>query len=1010
MITFVKTWFFLLFFLLSGSLFSQSLPDAPLWERKYGKSGQDVITDITENWRGEIIAVGTSNNGMYGGKDIYLVIHDASMNAFTEHYIGRDADDGANSVANMPDGRILVAGYSSMPKKVVNKSYKGGKDGWLLFLNEKGVLEQEIILGTAQDEEFVNAFVLAQDTLLAVGNISSKAWLVMTTSSGNIIWEKVIQHNGKFTNINHAIMVKDQLFTVGYVEEKGIKSMWMAAFNKQGTKLWEKVIPTKTAAEGYKILQINEERLGIVGYAKDHNIRENGIYYTIDYSGNLANYVSVGGREDDRFLDAYLLQNGRIAAVGRSKSFSRGSRRDRIWTVILNEKDDKYEVKDEAFYGSKLNDESYAIFQRSSGGILSAGRTSQDILKSSQGWIGQFTKSLTPDELKKNLQVTPLSVKYNNGEAILPKERAYLPMTIQNPNKDGAIQLKAKITKKQSDAPLLADIILPVIPKLSTKAVYLPILLPDTLIKSGVYSYEIEIVQADKVVSERIPFELSVGESPVIEMLLTLADVSTALRRDKLNNISLTVQNTGNVMLKNVSCLILENTLQNQPSIFLSSIEKNAVKTFDIPYKIASDYPLDSIWLKLRLIDETLSFTKVVTLALPIKDELSISKPDTLLKPNKDFITAIWLHPNPDYYSEPKIVWDEEEIMLQVKTISSKTIDKQNFCLEVNGTPCSTGAKMDEVTLKGSSFSRTFIQKVTLKEGTNLIKAVIENDAGVTSTEELELIYSPRKPILHVVSIGVPALDLKYTTKDARDFVKAIQGPSKLNQAFQSIFLDTLTLSTNTTKTEILKTLRRLQYRFDDKQIMPQDLVVIFISAHGLSTTQGEFRIAASDYDSPFMQETSLDFEKEIINYISNINCQKLFFIDACHSGAGNQNGFSSQASGTDVVGVINSQKDINLILSCGANEYSYEDDNWRNGAFTKVLVQTFQNFAQQPSDLDTNGDNKLDINELYKQLQLKVPQLVQTKRPKPQTNQYPLLISARKDNPIILFQLPDKE
>lgn len=1006
-----KLWLFLFFFIINGILTSQSLPDKPLVEKLYGKSGQDIITDITENWRGDIIATGTSNNGINGGKDIYLAILDPSLASFKERYIGRNSNDGANRITNMPDGRILIAGYSSMPKnKVPNKSYKGGKDGWLLILDEAGQLEQEIILGTLADDELIKAFIIDQDTLIAVGNSAGSVWLVSTDIQGNVIWEKTIQSENKVTQINNALIIGKQLFTIGYVEEKGIKKMWLAAFDNKGKQLWEKVIPTKTATEGYKLLEISKERIGIIGYAHDQNIRENGIYYLIDYSGNLANYISLGGREDDRFLDAHHLHNGRIAAIGRSKSFARGSRRDRIWTVILNEKDGKYEVKEEAFYGSKMEDNGYTIFQRSSGGIISAGRSSQDILKSSQGWIAQLTKPVEPSEIKKELQITTFSVKYNNGETLKPKQRAYLPIEISNPNEKGVVQLKVNIIKKQSNAPELNSVILAPLQEKTTRKDYLPILLPDTIIESGIYNYEIQITQAGKVISEAVPFELHVGEGEVAKILVKLSAPSIRLKRNQDNNIAIEVQNVGNIDLNNMTAIVLENTSSNQPNIFLGNIEKATSKIYNVSYKIAADYPLDSLWLKIRFIDETLSFTEVVDISLAIEDELTVSKADTLAKTSMDFITAIWLHPNPDYYSEPRIVWNEDEIVLQVKGISNKSIDKQNFCLEVNGQPCTTGAKMDEVTLKGSRFSRTFIQKVKLEEGINTVKAVISNTSGITSTETLELIYSPRKPILHIVSIGVPSVDLKYTTKDARDFVSAIQGPLASNQAFQSVFLDTLTLESNTTKTEVLKTLRRLQYRFDDKQIMPQDLIIIFISAHGISTNKGEFRIATSDYDSPFLQETSLDFEKEIINYLNTINCQKLFFIDACHSGAGKQEGFSAQASGTEIVDVVNTRKDINLLLSCGANEYSYEDDNWQNGAFTKVLVQTFQNFEQQPSNFDLNKDNKLDINELYQQLQVKVPQLVQSKRPKPQTSQYPLLISKSAEKPIILFQLPDKK
>lgn len=340
------------------------------------------------------------------------------------------------------------------------------------------------------------------------------------------------------------------------------------------------------------------------------------------------------------------------------------------------------------------------------------------------------------------------------------------------------------------------------------------------------------------------------------------------------------------------------------------------------------------------------------------------------------------------------MVWPQEEITVQVKIVSNQPISKQQFCLEINGQPCPTGVKFDEVQIKGDRNSKTFSQQIRLVHGENILKVNVQTPNGPVNGDPLKIIYTPSKPNLHILSIGVPSTDLKYTIKDARDFAQALAVPQ--NKAFGKIFVDTLLTEERTTKTEILKALRRLQYRYGDLQILPKDLLVIFVSGHGLGAYDGTFRLAASDYDAPFIQETSLDFEQEIVNYLQSLPCQKLFFVDACHSGT---------VFGSGISGIAAKKTNLNMLLSCQPKEYSYEDDAWENGAFTHALVRCFKAFSKQEAHMDANADNKLDALELFKFAEKEVPQLVEKKRPKANTSQRPNLFLAESGKAMILFE-----
>ena len=991
-----------------GTLGAQSLPNEPVLEKLFGKSGQDVLTDLVENGQEELAAVGTSSRGTNGGSDIYWVLLDKKLQLKQERYIGRDGDDGAHAIHLAADGRYLVAGYSTMPsgKSRLRERYQGGRDGWLLVLNEKGQTEQEVLLGTKVDDEFTNVFPLPNGDWLLAGNSGNRAWFVRVNRLGEVVWDKKLQYHRLLTQVNSAILTFDnQLFATGYVLDGVNRQMWLAAFDVEGNKIWDKIIPATEASEGLDIAVIDDKTLGITGYVYDAKQRENGFFSKIDRNGNQLAYQSLGGREDDRLFGLKTLSNGKIVLVGRGKSFERGSRRDRAWTLILN-KDGT--TDEENFYGSKTTDESYAVLQRRDGSLVMAGLSSQNILKSTQGWLAHLTQPRKPSELENRINAKFDYIFYANQSYLQPGERAFVPVQLHNPNNKGATHLRVVFAPESPDSPLLNAVTLNSLPTQTTAQAYLPIVLPANA-PEGFYRYRVQFFSGEKAVSEALPFDLRVGGLAVPKLRVVVIEQPTELQRGAVQRTKFTIENTGLATAQNVSLFINGVSEMRVPaSIALGDLAAGERKQYELPYELTATYPLDSAWLRVRVADVSLQYTDALELKMPVRGDITSVKVDTSSK--RDFVTAVWLNPNPDQYDRHEIVWNEGEIIIQVKVVSSKGLDKQHFCIEINGRTCQEGAKLDEVSLKGTKFSRTFYQKIKLGEGTTTIKAIVQNDAGRTETEPLRVIFAPRKPNLHLISIGVPAVDLKYTTKDARDFAKAIQGLGKSNAAFQAIFVDTLFTEATTTKTEILKTLRRLQYRFDDRQIAPQDLILVFVSSHGLSTAQGEFRIAASDYDGPFLQETSLDFEKEMINYLNPINCRKLFFVDACHSGAGGQEAFSLQASGTTIAELAAAQKGLNLLLSCRANEYSYEDDNWQNGAFTKTLVQTLEQFAQHKSGLDLNGDNALNIEELYQNVQKQVPQLVQSKRPKPQTSQTPLLILANAQVPMILFQLSEKK
>ena len=96
------------------------------------------------------------------------------------------------------------------------------------------------------------------------------------------------------------------------------------------------------------------------------------------------------------------------------------------------------------------------------------------------------------------------------------------------------------------------------------------------------------------------------------------------------------------------------------------------------------------------------------------------------------------------------------------------------------------------------------------------------------------------------------------------------------------------------------------------------------------------------------------------------------------------------------------------ILASCRADELSYEDESWQNGAFTKSLLEAFSN--QSCSDeaggfsSDANKDGLVTLGEIVGFIKRRVPVLAAGQ--KRLTSQNPVLINGELDSEIPLILL----
>ena len=156
-----------------------------------------------------------------------------------------------------------------------------------------------------------------------------------------------------------------------------------------------------------------------------------------------------------------------------------------------------------------------------------------------------------------------------------------------------------------------------------------------------------------------------------------------------------------------------------------------------------------------------------------------------------------------------------------------------------------------------------------------------------------------------------------------------------------------------------------------------QDMAVVMFSGHGAMIDGRLFllpygvnaRTAASIKGSAIAAD---EFQQEIKKLAEHGHV--LVLLDACHSGAAAADG-TGFAPNADLLRSAMASGNISVLTSSSAAEVSRENDDWKNGAFTKVLIEALG------KDADENHDGMISMSELTAYIARRLPGLTGDKQ-----------------------------
>ena len=264
-----------------------------------------------------------------------------------------------------------------------------------------------------------------------------------------------------------------------------------------------------------------------------------------------------------------------------------------------------------------------------------------------------------------------------------------------------------------------------------------------------------------------------------------------------------------------------------------------------------------------------------------------------------------------------------------------------------------------------------------------------QNENGNSEPASIRLIREKQVaelPRLFAVAIGVgdyndPELPkLKYTTKDARDFSKVLS--TKKDYPYQDVQVKTI-CDEEATREDFYEAMEWLK-----QESSPTDVCIFFYAGHGYRDEKDRFYFM--NYGSSTSKLYNCFSSNDFRQAVEDINGKLIVFVDACYSGA-LMGGNRSAASNHFVEQLRRTKNGMVMYASSASDTKSKENEDWKNGAFTKALVDAFNGAAR------TEGDIGLSTQQLDQYLYKAVRQMTDFK-------QTPIFMNPNGMEPFELF------
>jgi WD40 repeat protein len=287
---------------------------------------------------------------------------------------------------------------------------------------------------------------------------------------------------------------------------------------------------------------------------------------------------------------------------------------------------------------------------------------------------------------------------------------------------------------------------------------------------------------------------------------------------------------------------------------------------------------------------------------------------------------------------------------------------------------------------KGDTRAGILHIKIPRRDSKVSVIAYNDNGASVPASVRVHWTGAGTEPklTLYVLAIGIgnykdPVRRLRFAAKDADDFVSVVK--AQAGGLYEKVVLPPGHESLRdeeATREAILDGLDWIMRAVTNTD----DVAMVFLSGGGVTTPDQHYRFLPYDYDPDHIERTTIS-DSELQDYLTKIGGKKIFFFDTCYSGSvlspGSRKTSKSpekvSTADTDIVAdgeqgsgklelpktytgpnvdkfaneLKAAENGIVVFASSTGNELSMEREDWKNGAFTKAVVEGMGGAAARP-------------------------------------------------------------
>lgn len=963
-------------------------PSPLLWDKTYGDNGDDGFVQIIEATNGYLVGVGQTEAGTSGSKDGLLLMVDFSTGQqIVKKKLGGKKDDGLYAVTQTFDGHFLLAGYTQ-------SSGQGKSDAWLVKVDKHGNTVWEATFGSLGDDAFQHLEVSPTGNAIAVGTYHDQKrgdiWLAEIEEQ-RLLWENFIGQ-GQYASVEGMTLTQDGgIALVGNTAQSSSRSkgdIWLAKTSNKGQYQWDKYFGERGWEEATDVIATPDGGLAICGLTNSKGAGDNDMWLLkTNGAGFMQWEQTFGGKDSDIANTIAITPDNGFLLMGLTKSHRSGARQPRAMILKANAGG----VREWTFdHGGNKEDEATVVLSLHDGSYILGGKTESQGAGGANSWLSRWDNPTPFFGGSKQAAPEFSQIVLNTVDGQLkPGDNTYLSFDISNTSNVDLANVQVRIIQQSGvdGIEVWNNNYLGYLRKASSTNVKIPVTAGATM-PSGESTFGVSVVSGNEELSN---LNVTIASKKPEAAAVEFGDFNfVESRTSDEETLTVIVRNPGDFTANAVSVRFeLPPGLRavGNPNQNLGSIGPHGSKSVKLTYERTG-----------ALRDGRVTIGCVVKLG-----QKEIRK--TLERGGNfgDDVVLIITEPSESATNIQNIISEKNVFDIKVGASATNPLRQQDFKV-YNNSMVIDGSKMDEVDLNkaGQSsgrFNYVYNTRVHLEPGENKVQVEVLTPTGATRTKTMVVYFEPRQPNLHVLAIGPTHNDLKFTSKDAADFASAFENQGSNKKLFGKVFVRKLVAPQETQSINIREAIADLVYQYQNpaaaQRILSNDVLLVFVSSHGKNNPEG-FKLLPSDYESRYERTRTIDFQRDIVNELEKINCKKLVFLDACHSGAADSKALSDVARAEALTKLAAMHPGMSTLTSCRANEMSYEDQAWENGAFTEAIMEAFSNRSVVDSGgaykADTDSNNIITLGELYDFLRRRVPGLVKTQKPNAPTLQTPFM------------------